>query len=114
VQSGRGYVVALDGQLDETLRAEGMARELVNRIQRLRRDAGLAVSDRIALGIAGADPVLAAAAIHREYIAAETLAVDFDVGTQLGDAYDHVRELEIEAEPARIGLRSITGLGTRG
>ncbi|NIS35696.1 MAG: isoleucine--tRNA ligase, partial [Actinobacteria bacterium] len=49
VKGEGAYTVALDPELDDELRAEGLARELVNRIQRLRRDAGLEITDRIDL-----------------------------------------------------------------
>ncbi|MCY4573536.1 MAG: isoleucine--tRNA ligase, partial [Gemmatimonadetes bacterium] len=52
VRSEGRCTVGLDPAITEALRLEGLARELVNRIQRLRRDSGLAVSDRIRLGIA--------------------------------------------------------------
>jgi isoleucyl-tRNA synthetase len=80
VSSANGYLAALDTSLDEDLRLEGLARELVNRVQRLRREAGFDVADRIRLGIAGADPLETAVAEHEEYIAGETLAVEVGVG----------------------------------
>jgi isoleucyl-tRNA synthetase len=80
VETEAGYVVALDPVVDDELREEGLARELVNRIQRLRRDTGLAVSDRIRLQIDGAPEIRAAAERHRGYIQAETLATDLVAG----------------------------------
>jgi hypothetical protein len=50
VESDEGCTIALDPAIDEALRLEGLARELVNRIQRLRKESGLAVSDRIRAG----------------------------------------------------------------
>ena len=67
------YLVGLDTRLDEGLIREGLARELVRTIQEARKQAGLAVSDRIALRIAGSADIEAALAAHRDYIAAETL-----------------------------------------
>ena len=78
--TGDGFVAALDTEIDQTLYAEGYARELVNRIQRVRRDVGLEVSDRIRLGIVGADVLEQAAVEHAEYIAGETLAAEILVG----------------------------------
>ena len=69
-----GYLVGLDTRLDEALELEGLAREMVRTVQETRKQAGLAVSDRIALRIAGSPRVEAALALHRDYIAAETLA----------------------------------------
>jgi isoleucyl-tRNA synthetase len=53
--------VALDTHLDEALAAEGLAREVTSRLQQLRRDTGLAVTDRIAVAWQTDDPKLAAA-----------------------------------------------------
>jgi isoleucyl-tRNA synthetase len=107
VQSEKGIVVGLDTVLDDELRAEGTARELVNRIQRLRRDVGLELDDRIRLGIFGAPEVASAAEAHRDYIASEVLAVEVEVGPQLpqGDGYEHTREVRLDGREAVIGVQ---------
>jgi isoleucyl-tRNA synthetase len=103
VESGDGYTVALDPGIDEPLRLEGLARELVNRVQRLRRDAGLDVSDRIRLWIDGHQDIRSAADGHRAYITGETLAVELHLGmTEDGEA--HAREVEVDGLAARIAL----------
>ncbi len=61
------------------LAAEGLARDLVRAVQQARRDAGLDVSDRIALTIGGSDAVQAAARTHEQLITEETLATSFEV-----------------------------------
>ncbi len=105
VETDEGYVVALDPTVDEALRLEGLARELVNRIQRLRRDEGLAVSDRIRLAIAGDPDVVAAALAHRDFIAHETLAVELLAGSDIeGTGYPALREVELDGFRARIAL----------
>ncbi|WP_420636532.1 isoleucine--tRNA ligase [Candidatus Palauibacter sp.] len=81
VASDGGYLAALDTEIDDGLRAEGYAREIVNRVQRLRREAALEVADRIRLGIAGPEALESAAATHAGYIAGETLAVEVRIGT---------------------------------
>ncbi len=76
VQSEGGLGVALDVTLDEGLVAEGLAREVVSRVQAHRRHLDLAVTDRIDLRWQTADPGLAAAIeAHADIIAAEVLAV---------------------------------------
>ena len=80
VQEEAGFVVALDPAVTPALKAEGTARELVSRIQRLRKEAGLRVSDRIALWLAGPAEVEAAAEAHGGYIAGEVLAASLRVG----------------------------------
>ena len=72
-------VVALDIEVTDELEREGRARDLVRLVQQARRDAGLDVSDRIALAVrAGAD-WLEAIEVHRDLIAGETLATDVAV-----------------------------------
>jgi isoleucyl-tRNA synthetase len=75
---GGGFVV-LDTEVTAELAQEGLARDLVRAVQQARRDAGLDVSDRIALTIAGSDAVQAAARAHEQLITAETLATSYDV-----------------------------------
>jgi isoleucyl-tRNA synthetase len=75
--SGGGFVV-LDTHLTPELEAEGLARDVVRAVQQARKDAGLEVSDRIALSIAGDAPAIAAVDAHRELIANETLAVSVE------------------------------------
>jgi isoleucyl-tRNA synthetase len=70
----RGGFVVLDTTLTPELEAEGVARDLVRSVQQARREAGLAVSDRIALTISGPGDVLAAARTHEALVAGETLA----------------------------------------
>ena len=70
----RGGFVVLDTAVTPELEAEGVARDLVRAVQQARKDAGLQVSDRIALSVAGPADVLAAARTHEALIAEETLA----------------------------------------
>ncbi len=107
VQSDSGVLIALDQAVDAELRAEGTARELVNRIQRLRRDAGLELDDRIRLGIFGAPEVASAAEAHREYIAGEVLAAEIAIGREPSesDRYDHIREFKLDEGEAVIGVQ---------
>jgi isoleucyl-tRNA synthetase len=74
VSSTGGVTVALDISLDDALKGEGLARELVNRVQNLRKDAGLEVTDRIALTVDAAPEVEAVMKDNLDYIADETLA----------------------------------------
>ena len=106
VKSEDAYTVALDAELDDELRAEGVARELVNRVQRLRKDAGLDITDRIELAIGGGAPIRAAAGAHQAFIGGETLALVFTVAEAVADDdFPHVREVDIDGASARIGLR---------
>jgi len=69
-----GYLVGLDTSLDDELRREGLARELVRAVQDARKQAGLEVSDRIELLVEGDERVGAALDAHRDYVMSETLA----------------------------------------
>ena len=75
-----GYLVGLDTTLTEDLVREGLARELVRTVQDARKQAGLDVSDRIALGIDGSPGILAALDEHRPYVMEETLATRWREG----------------------------------
>jgi isoleucyl-tRNA synthetase len=74
--SGLGLTVAIDTTLDDELRAEGLCREIINKVQNLRKKSGLEVSDRIELAIEGPPVVLEAVSRFAERIARETLAVE--------------------------------------
>ena len=74
------HAVALELELDDELRREGLAREIVHAVQNARKGAGLQVEDRIELTLGGDDELLAAARAFEDYLARETLAtgVTFD------------------------------------
>jgi isoleucyl-tRNA synthetase len=74
VASASGVTVALDIVLDESLRSEGIARELINRIQNMRKDTGLEVTDRIVVQLRAENDIQKAIALNMDYIRAETLA----------------------------------------
>ena len=75
-------------ELSDELVVEGLAREVVNRIQRTRRDIGLNVSDRISVRYSGADRLLHAMSTHGKYIAGEILAVEFEEGEGIAHAIE--------------------------
>ncbi len=68
------HAVALNLELDDDLRREGLAREVVHAVQAARKAAGLRVEDRIALTLGGDEELLAAVRQHEPYVAGETLA----------------------------------------
>ncbi len=87
VQEQAGYGVALDPTMTPALRAEGLAREVVSRVQRLRKDSQLAVSDRIRVAVAGDEELEGAVLAHREHIAQEVLAVQVLLGGESGSPF---------------------------
>jgi len=86
--------VALDLQLSPELLAEGTARDLVNRIQNLRKDSGLDVGDRIRLAIYGSEHVQHAVQANNHYICTEVLALTLTTGPE----NEAVSATEVELE----------------
>src|SRR4051795_3119730 len=92
------HAVALELALDDELRREGLAREVVHAVQNARKAAGLAVEDRIALTLGGDDELLDPARAHEPYVTGETLAtrVEYSDGDGAGEhATVDGRELRI-------------------
>ena len=114
VQADGPYVVALDPHLTPDLVQEGLAREVVNRVQRLRKEADYAYTTRIELSIAGAEDVVAATAAYQGYVEGETLARRTVLGSVFDEA-DITRAVEIEGHQVTIALRRHDGRkgGTR-
>jgi isoleucyl-tRNA synthetase len=93
--------VALDITLDDALRNEGVAREIVNRVQNLRKEAGFEVTDRINVKIASSDAIREAVASNSEYIRSQILAEELELMDALQEGY----EVEIEeGKPTKIAL----------
>ena len=87
VASDQGVTVALDVTLTEELKQEGVARDLVNRIQNLRKDLGLEVQDKITLLVSDSNPLVnASIALFGGYIQEETQAISLAVGKLEGEA----------------------------
>jgi len=100
------FLVALDTALDDALRVEGVAREIVRSVQDARKAAGLDIADRIVLAVAGTPRVAQALREHREYIIGETLAVALTVddGADAGAANPFTVEREVDGERWRVAL----------
>ena len=75
--------VALDVTISEPLRSEGIARELVNRIQNLRKDSGFEVTDRIEVFLQADENIENAIKLNLEYIKLETLTDELHLVAQL-------------------------------
>ncbi|MEI7748557.1 MAG: isoleucine--tRNA ligase [Chlorobiaceae bacterium] len=69
-----GIMVALDTEMTEELEMQGLARELVSRIQALRKESGLEITDRISLSLQGSEKLLDAVKFNEASIKSETLA----------------------------------------
>jgi isoleucyl-tRNA synthetase len=105
VQAEGGFTVALDAAVTPELRLEGLAREVVNRVQNLRKESGLEVTDRIRLGVFGDGEILDVMARWKDFVARETLAVEVEVGSATDfHGYDVDREVDLDGVPATIAL----------
>ena len=99
VESEAGRAVALALDLDDDLRREGLAREVVHAVQSARKQAGLEITDRISLRLGGDSDLIEAARAHEEYVTGEVLA------TQV--AYEENRpgaEVTVDGKPLSIGV----------
>jgi len=105
VEAEAGHAVALQLEIDEELRREGLAREIVRAVQLARKEAGLEVTDRIALGLTGDTEMLEVAREHEAYIVGETLATDFNLDGAAGDGTGRVSETLIEGLQLKISVR---------
>ena len=97
--------VALDITLTDELRAEGAARELINRIQNIRKESGFEVTDKIRVEIEAKPAVEQALAGFSDYIAAQTLAVEVKAATAPAGAV--VVDSDLDDEPLKIAVTRI-------
>jgi isoleucyl-tRNA synthetase len=95
--------VALDITITEELRSEGIAREFVNRLQNLRKDSGLEVTDKITIEIEDHDMIHEAVQTHSAYIGAQTLANSVKLVESVSDS--EAKVLEIDELPVRVMIR---------
>jgi isoleucyl-tRNA synthetase len=102
VKEEEGRFVAIDPTVTPELRREGIARELVSQLQRLRRDLGFVVSDRIRLWIAAPAETHEAIGEYHGWIANELLAREIVAGE--APAGQQVHELDLDGSPVRAAL----------
>jgi isoleucyl-tRNA synthetase len=100
VERSGTHAVALNLELDEELRREGLAREVVHAVQNARKEAGLEVEDRIELSLGGDEALLAAVTAHSDYVTGETLATSLELNGAPGAV-----PTEIEGRPLLIAVR---------
>jgi isoleucyl-tRNA synthetase len=103
VEEDGARFAALDVTVTPALHREGIAREIVSRVQRLRKESGLAVSDRIRLFVGGAADVRAVAEEYRPWIAGEVLAREIVISEALPRA-EHAASLDLDGTTAHIAL----------
>jgi len=95
-----GRVVVLDTRIDDELRREGLAREVINRIQTARKAMDLPYEARIEITYRAEGAVADAVAEHRDWIAGETLATRLEPGDPAGEAH----ESKVEGTSFRFGI----------
>lgn len=104
VASKGGLTVALDIQVSEELELEGNARELVNRIQKIRKDSGFELTDRIQVNLSYVDKLSSTITKYKDYICAEILADGLDVDANLTDGTDvEVNEIPLKIQVIKKG-----------
>jgi isoleucyl-tRNA synthetase len=94
VANEEGLTVALDISISEALKSEGIARELVNRVQNLRKEKGLEVTDRISLLLDTNEVIQDAIERNKRYVADEVLASDISFEKLTGEI--HLETIEVE------------------
>lgn len=88
VASANGITVALDITITDSLKKEGIARELVNRIQNIRKDSGLEVTDTIKVVLLEQDDIKEAVLANEEYIKSETLTRTLEFVNELSEGVE--------------------------
>ncbi|MBI5216345.1 MAG: isoleucine--tRNA ligase [Ignavibacteriae bacterium] len=105
VESDGTITVALDTELTPELIEEGFAREFVNRVQNMRKDADFEVMDRIKIYFSGTESLTKALRTFDKYIMNETLAIELNNNFQQGD---FSVEDEINGERCSVGIQRVT------
>lgn len=103
VETERGLSVAVDTELTPELIQEGIAREFINRVQNMRKEANYDVTDRIVIGLDGSDKLKESVDSMKEYVAGETLAEEIDY-TEL-ELSDFTKSWKIGDEDCTISIR---------
>jgi isoleucyl-tRNA synthetase len=96
VASEGGLTIALDINLTEELKQEGIAREFINKIQNIRKDSDFEVTDRIVLKIQKHDFYNLAVENFKEYISNQTLASELVMVDQLEGENSHLAEIDTD------------------
>ncbi len=106
VKEEGGYFAALDVVVTRELRLEGLAREMVSRIQRLRKELGFAVSDRITVFIAGDAEIQEAGKAFQKWIADEVLARTVTLGESIDDKHA-THTFDLDGQSVAVALERV-------
>jgi isoleucyl-tRNA synthetase len=106
VKEESGYFAALDPVVSRELRLEGFARELVSRIQKLRKELGFAVSDRITLFVGAGAEIQEAVKAFQRWIADEVLAVRVSIEVKIDDTYA-THTFDLDGQSVQVALERV-------
>jgi isoleucyl-tRNA synthetase len=106
VKEEGGYFAALEAVVTHELRLEGLAREVVSRVQRLRKELGFAVSDRITLFVAGGAEIQEAVKAFQKWIADEVLALKVSVGEKIDETHA-AHTLDLDGQSVEVALERV-------
>jgi isoleucyl-tRNA synthetase len=106
VKEEGGYFAALDPVVTRELRLEGLSRELVSRIQKLRKELGFAVSDRITLLVGGDAEIQEAMKAFQKWIAEEVLAVRVSIGDKIEGTHA-THTLDLDGQSVEVALERV-------
>ena len=106
VESEGGVTVAIDTELTSELIEEGIAREFVNRIQNMRKDAGFDVTDRIKIFFNGSEKLVNAVISFKNYVSTETLAENVSKGE--GFEGNHKQDWKIGEYDCTIQIKKVS------
>ena len=107
VREENGLIAALDPTITPELRREGAARELVSKIQQMRKAARFAVSDRVRVDLDGGPELAVVVQEYKSYIAGEVLANEITLAGGLGETHDATQTIVLDAETVRIALTRV-------
>ncbi|HEX7595621.1 MAG TPA: isoleucine--tRNA ligase [Gemmatimonadaceae bacterium] len=106
VKEEGGYFAALEAVVTHELRLEGLAREVVSRVQKLRKELGFAVSDRITLFVAGGAEIQEAVKAFQKWIADEVLALKVSVGEKIDETHA-AHTLDLDGQSVEVALERV-------
>ena len=105
IATNSGVTVLLDTNLTDELIREGLAREVVNRIQNLRKDSGLNVTDKIQVKFHGSSKIELAVQENKAYISSEIQANEWEMVSDTAVDSKFVADFDIGEESCKIGIQ---------
>lgn len=110
IETSAGVTVYFDTEITKELLSEGLAREFINRVQRLRKEADFHISDRISIHVAPTDDsalLMEALTAWRELIGHEVLAKELNLTGESPSSFDISQDTEIEGHAIKLFLTKV-------